>query len=382
MITSLLNREDYPSLGTGVYLNQASLGLIGQPAVTAMQVFIEEVARHGNANMSDQEELACLEALRNRAAKILNTRKSLLALTAGASEILSQLPFLIQPQPSETILVVGSDFPAITRPWHRLAALKGCHVRLVHDNPGQDLTESLISALDESVAAIAVGCVQYATGTVVNITRLLDAASQVGARLIIDATQAAGAIPVDANAWSADALVCSGYKWLGGHGGVALAVMSPRLLEQMPPLCGWMGAPDPFDFDAASVRLADNSRLYTQSTMSYASVTGLTIALDQLLELGRDRITEHARALAGILIDGVARHGWQPFRSLEDPGASPHIISLAHAGSDTQAAINALRKHNIVCGTRGDRLRVSIAPYNDESDVRAFIGAIAEVTDQ
>ena len=57
-----------------------------------------------------------------------------------------------------------------------------------------------------------------------------------------------------------DAVVASGYKWLGGHGGVALAIMSPRLLEQIP-FPGWMAA-DPFKFDATSVSLANDARLH------------------------------------------------------------------------------------------------------------------------
>lgn len=382
MTTALLDREDYPSFRNSVYLNQASLGLIGQPAIEAMRVFIEEVARHGNIRMSDREELAFLDSLRGRAARILNADASRIAVTAGASELLSQIPFLLQPRPGETILTVASDFPAITRPWHRLAALGGCHVRQVHDNSGQDLTESLISQLDKSVAVVAVGSVQYATGTTVDVPRLRDATSQAGARLVLDATQAAGAMPIDARTWSADALVCSGYKWLGGHGGVALAVMSPRLLEQMPPLCGWMSAPSPFDFDATSVAYAQDARRYTQSTMSYVSVAGLTAALDQLLDLGAERIAQHARTLAGRLIDGVAPFGWHPFRPLEDPAASPHIISLACPDGDSEAAITSLREHNVLCGTRGGRLRVSLAPYNDDSDIGAFISAIAEVADK
>ena len=48
MISSPFDRLDYPSLRQSVYLNQASLGLIGQPAVTAMHTFIDNVARHGN----------------------------------------------------------------------------------------------------------------------------------------------------------------------------------------------------------------------------------------------------------------------------------------------------------------------------------------------
>ncbi len=135
----------------------------------------------------------------------------------------------------------------------------------------------------------------------------------------------------------------------------------------------------PLDFDATSVRFVDDARRYTKSTLSYVSVAGLTVALDQLLALGTNQIEEHARMLADILIDGVARHGWQPFRPLDEPAASTHIISLARPGNDTQSAIETLRKHNVLCGTRAGCLRVSIAPYNDESDVMAFLRAISEV---
>src|SRR2546429_6908602 len=48
MTSSLLDRSQYPCLRDSVYLNQASLGLIGQPAVAAMHSFLENVARHGN----------------------------------------------------------------------------------------------------------------------------------------------------------------------------------------------------------------------------------------------------------------------------------------------------------------------------------------------
>ena len=64
MISPPFARLDYPSLRQSVYLNQASLGLIGQPAVTAMHTFIENVARHSNLYMSDRDEVAyCRELL-------------------------------------------------------------------------------------------------------------------------------------------------------------------------------------------------------------------------------------------------------------------------------------------------------------------------------
>ena len=181
---------------------------------------------------------------------------------------------------------------------------------------------------------------------------------------------------MDAATWDADVVVSSGYKWLGGHGGVALAVMAPSLLEQMPPLPGWMGAPDPFEFEATQIRLADDARRYTQSTMSYVSMAGLTAALDQLLSLGEARIETHARRLAEMLHEKACKHGWQPFRDLSDHAASPHIISLMRPGKELDATLDALRRANIVCSSRGGRVRVSLAPYNDESDIDTLVAAL------
>jgi cysteine desulfurase/selenocysteine lyase len=377
MVSSPLDRLDYPSLRQSVYLNQASLGLIGQPAVTAMHTFIDNVARHGNLYMSDTDEVAYCETLRERASRLLHCESTQVAIVASASEILGQLPMLLQPRHRSTVLAVSSDFPAITRPWLRLAALKGHTVRFVDDQPTYDLTDTLIEALDESTSVVAVSSVQYATGTVVDISRLRQSTIQVGARLIVDATQAAGATRVNAGAWGADAVVTSGYKWLGGHGGVALAIMSPLLLEQIPPLPGWMGAREPFGFDATSLSLANDARRYTQSTMSYVCMAGLVAAIEQLLSLDETRIEAHARSLAATLVSEAAKYGWQPFRSVGDPAGSPHIISLGRPRESVQAMVERLRSHNIVCSTRGGRIRISLAPYNDESDVNALLEAFA-----
>jgi cysteine desulfurase / selenocysteine lyase len=377
MISSLFNRLDYPSLHQSVYLNQASLGLIGQPAVSAMHTFIDNVARHGNLYMSDEDEVAYCGTLRERAARLLHCDSTQVAIVSSSSDILGQLPMLLQPRLGSTVLAVSSDFPAITRPWLRLAALKGVTVRFVDDQPTRDLTDTLIEATDESTSVVAVSSVQYATGTVVDIPRLRERTVEVGAHLIVDATQAAGAMRVDTAAWDADAVVASGYKWLGGHGGVALAIMSSLLLEQMPALPGWMGASNPFQFDATSVSLANDARRYTQSTMSYVSLAGLVVAVEQLLSLGEARIEAHARSLAAMLVSDAGKYGWQPFRSVGDSAGSPHIISLGRSRERVHAIVESLRSQNIVCGTRGGRIRISLAPYNDASDVDTLVEALA-----
>jgi selenocysteine lyase/cysteine desulfurase len=138
-----------------------------------------------------------------------------------------------------------------------------------------------------------------------------------------------------------------------------------------------MGASDPFGFDATSVSLATDARRYTQSTMSYVSMVGLVVAVEQLLSLGEARIEAHARSLAAMLINDAIKYGWEPFRSVGDPAGSPHIISLGRPRESVQATVERLRSHNIVCGIRGGRIRISLAPYNDGSDVNTLIEAFA-----
>jgi len=276
-------------------------------------------------------------------------------------------------------MAVATDFPAVTRPWIRYASENGCSLRFVEDIPTTNLTDDLIAGIDDRTSVVAVSSVQFSSGSVVDVPRLREACARVGARLIVDATQAAGILKVDSQLWKADAVVTSGYKWLGGHGGVALSALSPRLFEQDPPLQGWFGASNPFDFEATSLDFAANARRFTQSTMSYISMAGLTTAIDQLMLVEEGRLEAHSRRLAGHLIEDVHIHGWTPFRALDDRSASPHIVSLAHAEVGAQGALGALRRNRIVCGVRNQRIRISLACYNNSADVDALIDVLASV---
>lgn len=369
MIPSLFDRLDFPTLERFRYLNQASLGLIGRPAAEAMHRFIDEYAQHGNCYMSDKDEASYLDALRTQAARILSCPPDQVAIIGCASEILAQLPLMIERPEEGTVVAVGTDFPAVTRPWVRLQQLNGGQIRFVDDCQSVSLTDSLLDQIDDSTSVVAVSSVQFATGTRVNVDRISEAASEAGARLIVDVTQELGARPIDTSAWNADAIVCSGYKWLGGHGGVALAAMSPRLLECLPPLTGWMGAPDPFDFDARSLPMASDARRYTQSTMSYVSVAGLTTAIEILLSIGEKRIEAHSEQLASMLVAELGNYGWHAFRHPGDSSACSHIVVFSHPGRKAEETAKDLADRSIVCSARGGRIRVSIAPYNDENDI-------------
>jgi len=184
-------------------------------------------------------------------------------------------------------------------------------------------------------------------------------------------------MPVRLRSWGADALVCSGYKWLSTHGGVALLAVGDELLEDVPAIVGWKGAQQPFEFDPTRLTLAPDARRFELSTIAYSSAVGLRTSIDLLTGVGIPTLAGHAEALARELVAASAAHGWAPYRDLDDPGASHHIVSLRHptfAAREVQTHL--AQEHDIVVSSRGDGIRVSLHGYNDSSDIAALAGAL------
>jgi selenocysteine lyase/cysteine desulfurase len=250
-------------------------------------------------------------------------------------------------------------------------------IRWVPDVAAQDLTQSLIAAIGERTTVVCVSAVQFSTGTQVDVAALVACARSAGARVVVDVTQMAGAVPVAMSAWGADALVCSGYKWLSAPGGVALLAVTEDLAAVIPPLVGWKGSATPFDFRPQELALAGDARRFELSTMSYSAASGLLASIRLLTGLGPDSIREHADRLAAELVERAAPLDWTPYRPLADPAASSHIVSLRHptaAIEEVQAAL--AHEHGIITSSRGGGIRVSLHVYNSDDDVRALSGAL------
>lgn len=373
---SLLSRADYATLESFTYLNQASLGLIPQPAVTAMSDFLQNIARHGNALMSDADESAFLGELRSRLAELLDAPLASIAITGGASEGINQAAALLAVPGGEAVLV-PTDFPAVTYPWLGARERIGMSIRWVEDEPTTELTDAVIGAITENTSVVSFSAVQYATGTLVDVTRVVERAHAVGARVLVDVTQMAGAMPVSMSEWGVDALVCSGYKWLSAHGGVAVLALREELLDALPAVIGWMGAPEPFDFHPDTLALADTARRFELSTMSYISAAGLGASLDYLGAAGIPALERHSHVLSTELVDAVASTAWRPFRRLDSAGASPHIVSLRHDRIDAREAQAKLTEQGVLVSSRGGGIRVSLHGYNDSSDVARVADVLA-----
>jgi cysteine desulfurase/selenocysteine lyase len=379
LMPALVPRDRYAALDRCTYFNQAALGLIPASTIEAMNTFLDRTAQFGNLYLSDDQEAEILDGVRSAGAQLLGTAPDMVAVVGGASEALGQVASLLEPEHGR-ILLVASDFPSVTYPWLASAQRREIELRFIEDRPDRDLTEDLVEAIDPTTTVVTFSVVQYATGTRVDVRRVAERAHDLGARVVVDATQLAGAGPVETIGWGADALVTSGYKWLSTHGGVALMALAPDLIGRLPRFVGWKGTRDPFAFDPRTLRLAGDARRFELSTMSYASAIGLESSLAMLSSVGSSRIDQHARRLAARLIERVFEQGWRPFRPLDDPASASHIVSLRHP--DHEPSVTATRlasEHQIICGGRASGLRISLHVYNDEADVDRLAEALRQL---
>ena len=374
---SLIDRGEYAALAGCTYLNQASLGLIPRVSVEASIRFLTEVAQHGNVHLSDQAEAEILDSLRAAASGLLGAPAGSIAVVGGASEGLGQVAAILSARGGEVVLVRG-DFPSVTWPWLAAHERSGMRVRWVREAAGEDLTRSLVDAVGEQTTVVCVSAVQYSTGTRIDVPALVARARTVAARVVVDVTQMAGAEPVTMQTWGVDALVCSGYKWLSAPGGVAVLALGDELVATVPPIVGWKGSATPFDFTPQELSLAGDARRFELSTLSYSAAAGLLASIRLLTETGLDSIRAHAERLAASVVARTAPMGWAPYRSLTDPSASGHIVSLRHPTAvieDVQAAL--ADEYRIVTSSRGGGIRISLHAYNSDDDVDALVAALA-----
>src|SRR4029077_19863106 len=93
-----------------------------------------------------------------------------------------------------------------------------------------------------STRLIACSHVSWISGRVVDVSAL----TATGAPVLLDAAQAAGAIPVDVHALGCDFYAGSGQKWLCGPEGSGCLYVSPERLDEVTaPWPGYMSVADP-----------------------------------------------------------------------------------------------------------------------------------------
>jgi len=364
----------FPRLERDVFLNAAG----GTPLSTFSEEGLrlhEALWRWGPGEGRGEAFGTMLSDTRTRFASLIGARPSEIAFVqctkAGEQIVLDGLPSLRD----RTGNVVTNDLH-FSGSLHNLVGLReaGLDVRIVRSTDWRVDPSAMETAMDDHTALVDIALVSNVNGHVEDVRALADMVHARGGYLYADIIQAAGIVPIDVRAMGIDFAACSGYKWLYGPHGVAFLYVREELQGTVLPdylfpghvrhnYAPWVEQPDPalgeFTFHAP----VDAAR-YQPGHVNYLGYAALHQGLRFVEEVGVEEGNRHSVALAARL-----RGGLDPdrYRTISPEGLRAPIVSFAvHDASRLEPR---LRAANVVVALGADRIRVSPAIYNTESDI-------------
>ncbi|MGW6062789.1 aminotransferase class V-fold PLP-dependent enzyme [Streptomyces sp. NPDC055189] len=336
---------------TSTYLDTAKCGLLPARAVAAIQGL---AAENGAGRAAGAGDFEVVDQARETFARIVGVPG---ARVAGGSSVAVHCGLIAAAQrPGSEILLPEGEFSSIINPFVVRGDLK---IRYV---PLEDLAE----AVRPTTALVVYSAVQSADGRIADDTAVREAAAAHGARILNDATQAAGWLPFDAGPY--DYTVTGAFKWLLCPRGTSFLTVSEEAQESLVPLhAGWMASADGWHSTYGPLaELAPDARRFDEPP-AFLAYHGAAASLAYLEETGIEAVRAHDTALAARYRAGLADLGHEPV-----PGEAPIVSVPGLADREPE-----LRRAGIITAARAGHLRASFHLYNTEADVDRILDVLS-----
>lgn len=316
-------------------------------------------------------------------------RRGLFAALAGASaDAIALIPSVsygvavatrnLDAAPGRQVLLLAEDFPSNVYTWRAFAAEKGCSILNVSRSPGGTWTDAVLASLDDRVAVVAVPNVQWTDGALLDLPRIAARAREVGAALVVDASQSFGMMPLDLAAVRPDFLVAVGYKWLLGPYGLSYLYADEKYWGGVPLEQNWLSRQGSEDFSSL-VDYRDEyrpgARRFDMGERSALELNDAgNVSLRLLNEWGVADIAERLAARTAR-IEAEAKALGLSISSA--PVRGPHLLGIELARDAAVRAFSTLRERGVYVAFRGNAIRIATHVYNNEADVDRLIAALA-----
>jgi len=272
-------------------------------------------------------------------------------------------------------------------PWQLLRQRSGIELDMIPvTEDGRIDLELLPKLVTPKTKLISLAHVSNVTGALVDVRAVVTAAKSVGAKVMLDGAQRAPHGPLDLPSLGIDFYVFAGHKAYGPNG-VGVLWAKPELLEAMPPFHGGGSMIGRVTFDVTT--WAPPPRRFEAGTPPIGQAIGLGAACKWMSALDWAGAHAHEMALVQRVMDGLqAIDGAQlfgpaslqnryPVVSFQLDGVHPHDVAqtLDSFGVAVRAGHHCaqpLMDRFDLDGTT----RVSIAPYNDNSDIDALLTGV------
>jgi cysteine desulfurase/selenocysteine lyase len=316
-------RKDFPILSRVladgqplVYLDSANTSQKPQVVIDTM---VDHLERH-NANIAramhqlGAEATAAYEGARDKVAAFLGAPdRDEVIFAKNASEALNLAantmawPGERQVGPGDEVLITEMEHHSNIVPWQLLTERTGATLRwfgLTED--GQLDLSDIDELVTERTKVVSVVWVSNMLGTINPVEEITRRAHEVGAVVVVDASQAVPQLPIDLSAMRdegrPDLVAFTGHKAVGPTG---IGVLWGRraVLDQLPPFLG--GGEMIETVTMAKSTYAPVPHKFEAGTPPIVEAIGLGAAVDYLSVLGMENVHRHEQAVTAYALEGL-----------------------------------------------------------------------------
>ena len=314
-------RKDFPILTRTlvggqqlVYLDSANTSQKPQIVIDTM---VDHLERH-NANIAramhqlGAESTEAFEAARDKVAAFISApSRDEVIFTKNASEALNLVANALswargplEVGEGDEVVITEMEHHSNIVPWQLLTERKGARLRWfgLTDDGRLDLSE-VDSLINERTKVVALTWVSNMLGTVNPVADIARRAHEVGAIVVVDASQAAPQLPVDVVASGADLVAFTGHKVVGPTG-IGVLWGRREVLEQLPPFLGGGEMIETVRMERSTY--AGIPHKFEAGTPPIVEAIGLGAAVDYLSHIGMENIHRHEQAITAYALQGLA----------------------------------------------------------------------------
>ncbi len=241
------HRQQFPALANKAYFNYGGQGTMPTSAITAMQQAHEYMQQAGPFS-SEVNQWVTRESqqMRQAIASELGVPASTITLTEDVTVGCNIALWGIEWQAGDHLLLSDCEHPGVVATAAEISRRFGVEVNtcplMATLNQG-DPVAVIAEYLRPTTRLLVISHVLWNTGQVLPLPEIMQAchtAQPQPVRVLVDAAQSVGMLPLDLDAWDVDFYAFTGHKWLCGPAGVGGLYVAAQVRDQLhPTFIGW-----------------------------------------------------------------------------------------------------------------------------------------------